>query len=150
MLKTCSQASKLIASWALNDSYKEKRIMTKFLSALFITLTLMITACGGKTPSPGQVANAIITCTETVCTTQPSSSECTKLEGDVVSCLASGGNVAVCLAGIPDLVSVGYADIVCIIADLAAPSSTPKLTASFTVQQNAAAWLKTQRIDVRK
>lgn len=150
MLKTCSQASKLIASWALNDSYKEKRIMTKFLLALFIAVALMITSCGGKTPSPGQVANAIITCTETVCTTQSTSPDCTKLEGDVISCLASGGNVAVCLAGIPDLVSVGYADIACIIADLASPSNTSKLTTSSIIQQNAAAWLKTQRIDVKK
>jgi len=122
--------------------------MTKFLPALFISL--MIASCGGKTPTPGQVANAIITCTETVCTTQPSSAECTKLEGDIMSCLTSGGNVAVCLAGIPDLVSVGYADVVCIVADLASPSATPKLTASSTAQQNAAAWLKTQRIEIRK
>ena len=122
--------------------------MTKFLPALFISL--MIASCGGKTPTPGQVANAIITCTETVCTTQPTSPACTKLEGDVMSCLASGGNVAVCLAGIPDLVSIGYADVVCIVADLASPSNLPKLTASPTVQQNAAAWLKAQRLDVRK
>jgi len=124
--------------------------MIKFLPALFIAAALMITSCGGKTPSPGQVANAIITCTETVCTTQPTSPACTKLEGDVMSCLASGGNVAVCLAGIPDLVSIGYADVVCIVADLASPSNLPKLTASPTVQQNAAAWLKAQRLDVRK
>ena len=124
--------------------------MIKFLPALFIAAALMITSCGGKTPSPGQVANAIITCTETVCTTQPTSPACTKLEGDVMSCLASGGNVAVCLAGIPDLVSIGYADVVCIVADLDSPSNLPKLTASPTVQQNAAAWLKAQRLDVRK
>ena len=73
-----------------------------------------------------------------------------RLEADVMVCLTSGGSVAVCLAGIPDLVSVGYADIACIVADLAAPSNTPKLTASPTAQQNAAAWLKTQRITVQK
>ena len=124
--------------------------MDKFLPAFFIAMMLTIASCGGKTPTPGQVANAIIDCTETVCTTQPSSTECTKLEGDVMSCVTSDGNVAVCLAGIPDLVSIGYADVVCIVADLAAPSATPKLTASPTAQQNAAAWLKTQRILVKK
>jgi hypothetical protein len=121
--------------------------------ALFTTtlaLVFQITSCGGKTPTPGQVANAIITCTETACTVQPTSSICAKLEGDVMSCLTSGGNVAVCLAGVPDLVSVGYADVACIVADLAAPSNLPKLTASPTAQQNASAWLKTQRITVQK
>ena len=124
--------------------------MIKFLAICSISLALAITSCAGKAPTPGQVANAIITCTETTCTAQPTSSECTKLEGDVMSCLTSGGNVEVCLAGIPDLVGVGYADVVCIIADLAVPSNLSKITASPTAQQNAAAWLKTQRVTVQK
>ena len=124
--------------------------MTRLLTLILIASSLSFASCGGKTPTPGQVANAIITCTETACTAQPTSSICTKLEGDVMSCLTSGGNVAVCLAGIPDLVSVGYADVACIVADLAVQSSLPKLTASPTAQQNAAAWLKTQRITVKK
>ena len=124
--------------------------MTRLLTLTLITITFAITSCGGKTPTPGQVANAIITCTETTCTAQPTSLACTKLEGDVMSCLVSGGNVAVCLAGIPDLVSVGYADVACIVADLASTSNLPKATASPTAQQNAAAWMKTQRITVQK
>ena len=124
--------------------------MIKNLSLVLTAIVLMTMSCGGKTPTPDQVANAIIDCTETVCTTQPSSAACTKLEGDVMSCVTSGGNVAVCLAGIPDLVSVGYADVVCIVADLANPSNTPKLTASPIAQQNAAAWLKIQRVVVKK
>jgi hypothetical protein len=124
--------------------------MTRLLTLILITTALAITSCGGKTPTPGQVADAIITCTETICTAQPTSPSCTRLEADVMVCLTSGGSVAVCLAGIPDLVSVGYADIACIVADLASPSNMPKLTASPTAQQNAAAWLKTQRITVRK
>ena len=55
-----------------------------------------------------------------------------------------------CLAGIPDLVSVGYADVACIVADSASTSNLPKATASPIAQQNAAAWLKTQRITVRQ
>lgn len=118
---------------------------------LSLTLAILsLASCGGKTPTPGQVANAIIVCTETACTAQPTSPSCTKLEGDVMSCLTSGGNVAVCLAGIPDLVAVGYADVACIVADLATASNAPRITASPTAQQNAAAWLKTQRITVQK
>ena len=124
--------------------------MIKFLAICSISLALAITSCAGKAPTPGQVANAIITCTETTCTAQPTSLACTKLEGDVMACLTSGGNVAVCLAGIPDLVSVGYADVACIVADLASTSNLPKATASPTAQQNAASWLKTQRITVQK
>jgi len=124
--------------------------MIKPLFFALVTLSLAFSSCGGKTPSPGQIANAIITCTETICTAQPTSPSCTRLEADVMVCLTSGGSVAVCLAGIPDLVSVGYADIACIVVDLASPSNTPKLTASPTAQQNAAAWLKTQRITVQK
>jgi hypothetical protein len=118
---------------------------------LSLTLAILsLASCGGKTPTPGQVANAIIVCTETACTAQPTSPSCTKLEGDVMSCLTSGGNVAVCLAGIPDLVAVGYADVACIVADLATASNAPRITASPTAQQNAATWLKAQRITVNK
>jgi hypothetical protein len=118
---------------------------------IFLALSILIASCGGKTPTPGQVTNAIITCTETTCTAQPTGPACAKLAGDVMSCLTSGGNVAVCLAGIPDLVSVGYADVVCIVADLAVPmSNLPRLTASPTAQQAAAAWLASQRITVVK
>jgi len=124
--------------------------MIKLLSLILIASSLSSASCGGKSPTPGQVANAIITCTETTCTAQPTSPACTKLEGDVMACLTSGGNVAVCLAGIPDLVAVGYADVACIVADLATASNAPRITASPTAQQNAAAWLKTQRITVQK
>ena len=39
------------------------------LSLLFLAVTI---GCGGHSPTPAQVANAIITCTETICTTSPS------------------------------------------------------------------------------
>ena len=117
-----------------------------------ILLTCSPLGCGGHSPTPAQVADAIITCTETVCTAKATSPECTQLEGAVLSCLTSGGNVAVCLAGIPALVAVGYADIACIVADLAAPAAAGKYGAKATpdVQARAADWLKTQRIVVKK
>ena len=103
-------------------------------------------------PTPAQVANAIITCTETICTTSPSNTSCTQLEGAVMGCLTSGGNVAICLAGIPSLVSVGYADIACIVAALATPAEGTEYKALATndVQQKAAAWLASQRITIRQ
>ena len=108
--------------------------------------------CGGHSPTPAQVTDAIITCTETVCTAKATSPECAQLEGAVLGCLTSGGNVAVCLAGIPALVAVGYADIACIVADLAIPATAGKYGAKATteVQSRAADWLKTQRIAVKK
>ena len=126
--------------------------MIKQLTVIFIATVIALASCGGQTPTPGQVANAIITCTETTCTAQPTSPACTKLEGDVMACLTSGGNVAVCLAGIPDLVSVGYADVACIVADLATPAAGSKYASLATsdVQQKAADWLKSQRIVVNQ
>ena len=129
--------------------------MPKILPALFIALALMIASCGGKIPSAGQITSAIITCTESTCTTSPTSDTCSRLEGDIMSCFTSGGNLAICLAGIPDLVGVGYADIACIVADLAAPSGISKLTStklasSSAIQPKAEAWLKSQRITVQR
>ena len=126
--------------------------MIKQLSLVLALTAIMSVSCGGKTPTPGQVANAIITCTETVCTTAPSNAACTQLEGAVMGCLTSGGNVAICLAGIPALVSVGYADVACIVADLATPAAGSKYASLATsdVQQKAADWLKSQRIVVNQ
>jgi hypothetical protein len=69
-----------------------------------------------------------------------------------MGCLTSGGNVAICLAGIPALVSVGYADVACIVAALASPSAGSKYAtlATADVQQKAADWLKSQRIVVNQ
>ena len=135
---------------------------TSTIRAAFIPLTLVTGIalswivsqdCGGKTPTPGQITNAIITCTETVCTAQATSPECAQLESAIMSCLVSDGNLATCLAGIPSLVGVGYADVVCIIATLASPPESSKYNksmATIDVSQKAADWLKTQRITVRQ
>ncbi len=130
-----------------------KRLLN-FLSIIILATFILtpITSCGGHSPTPAQVAGAIITCTETICTTSPSNTACTQLEGAVMGCLTSGGNVAICLAGIPSLVSVGYADVACIVAALATPAEGSKYKALATseVQQRAADWLKSQRIVVNQ
>ena len=132
------------------------------IRAAFIPLTLVTGIalswfvsqdCGGKTPTPGQITNAIITCTETVCTAQATSPECAQLESVIMSCLVSGGNLATCLAGIPSLVGVGYADVVCIVAALASPPESSKYNKSMAtteVSKKAADWLKTQRIMIKR
>jgi hypothetical protein len=66
-----------------------------------------------------------------------------------MTCL-SGGTVAACLAGIPDLVAVGYADIVCVVAALAETPAAGKVGASTRVQHAAADWLNRQRVTVRQ
>jgi hypothetical protein len=131
-------------------------VLFPFLSFVSLALGLFFTGmfhygCAGKTPTPGEVTNAVITCTNTVCATSPMAAECSQLEAAVMGCVTSGGNLAVCLAGIPALVSVGYADVVCIVAALATPAPTGKYAAAATpkVQVAAAEWLKAQRVTVR-
>jgi hypothetical protein len=122
-----------------------------FILASFIILS-PTPGCGGNSPTPAQVASAIINCTETTCTTAPTSTSCTQLEGAIMGCLTSGGNVAICLAGIPALVSVGYADVACIVAALATPAEGSKYKALATteIQKKAADWLASQRIVVNQ
>jgi hypothetical protein len=93
------------------------------------------------------------------------------------SCLNSA-NFAVCLAGLPALLNVGYADVVCIVAALEANPSKAILARKasksksrsidksidqsidqsieklgdlevFDIQGNAAIWLRSQRVNVR-
>ena len=134
---------------------------TSTIRSAFIPLALVIGIalcclvthnCGGKTPTPGQITNAIITCTETVCTAQATSPECAQLESAIMSCLVSDGNLATCLAGIPSLVGVGYADVVCIIAALESPTIGSKYASMVTteVSKKATGWLKTQKITVKQ
>jgi predicted cation transporter len=134
------------------------RIARSFRSFLFVARAAMagvfffaVQNCGGKTPTPGQVVNAVVTCTNTVCTSAATSPECAQLEASVMSCIISGGNLAVCLAGLPSLVGVGYADVVCIIAELANPPATGryKSLATDEVRQKAADWLKAQHVTIQ-
>lgn len=116
---------------------------------------------------PADVASTIITCARTVCTAQATSPACAQLSEAVTGCLSSGVNAAVCLAGVPSLVSVGYADVACVVAALASAPPKPIAYRTFSksidnpedksgespeeipdVRQQAIGWLKTQRIVV--
>jgi len=130
-----------------------KKLFPLLAAPLLVVLSTCLLTCGGHSPTPVQVTNAIITCTETICTAKATSPECAQLEGAVLGCITSGGNLAVCLAGIPALVGVGYADVVCIVAALATPPAAgTKYAAMATsdVQTKASDWLKTQRISIKQ
>lgn len=153
---------------------KKKTIGLSLVSILLITLTAIFAYYMSKGTPPAKIANAVITCTQTVCTSQATSPSCTQLNVAVTGCLSSA-NVAVCLAGVPSLIGVGYADVVCIVATLAETPSkaiatrivsksfkvrkgdksgypdddeTPKSLNSKTIQNNASTWLKSQQVNV--
>ena len=132
-----------------------------------LLVVILFSYYGKKGTPPIQVANAIITCTQTVCAAQATSPACAQLNVAVASCLSSGINATVCLAGIPALASVGYADVVCVVAALAAAPPKPIAVREVTksvgnlenksgkmfdeipdVRQEAIEWLKTQRVIV--
>lgn len=121
--------------------------MKTTLLALLFALSITV-SCAGNAPTPGQVVNAVITCTAETCGGAAANPQCSTLEAAVMGCLTSGGDVSICLSGLPALVSVGYADVVCIVANLATTKTgTPIVRGS--VQARAFEWLATQRVLVR-
>jgi hypothetical protein len=137
----------------------------KIIASAVVVMCLLIVVLflhyGKKGTPPIQVANAIVTCTQTVCEAQATSPACTQLGAAVVGCLSSGINAAVCLAGLPALANVGYADVVCVVNALAsAPSKTIAyrtksanksgeiLDETPNIQQQAIKWLSTQQVIV--
>lgn len=141
------------------------KIIFSAITVMCLLMVILFSYYGKKGTPPIQVANAIITCAQTVCTTQTTSPACTQLSVAVTSCLSSGINAAVCLAGIPALASVGYADVVCVVAALAAAPPKPVAVREITkyagnpenksgkmfdeipdVRQEAIEWLKTQQV----
>ena len=141
------------------------KIIISTIVVVCLLMVILFSYYGKKGTPPIEVANAIITCAQTVCKAQATSPICTQLNVAVTGCLSSGMNAAVCLAGIPALASVGYADVVCVVAALAAAPPKPVATREVTksignlenksgkmfdetpdVQQQAVEWLKTQRV----
>jgi hypothetical protein len=143
------------------------KIIAPALVVICLLTVILFSYYDKKGTPPILVAGAIITCTQTVCKTQATSSACAQLTVAITGCLSSGINAAVCLAGVPALASVGYADVVCVVAALATVS--PKTIARSpisksasksenksgeipdktpNVQQQAIEWLRTQQVTV--
>ena len=151
------------------------KIIASALVAICLLVLVLFSYYGRRGTPPIQVANAIITCAQTVCKAQATSPACAQLTVAITGCLSSGINAAVCLGGVPALASVGYADVVCVVATLA--SAPPKTIAYheisksvdlpgnksvgipgnesvgipdeiLDVQQQAIKWLKTQQVVV--
>ena len=132
---------------------------------LSLAMLMLFSYYGKKGTPPIEVASTFIKCAQTVCESQATSPACSQLSAAVTGCLSSGINAAVCLAGVPSLMSVGYADVVCVVSALA---STPPRTIAdrkFSksignpkdksveipdempdVREQAIGWLKTQQI----
>ena len=139
---------------------------------VYVTMGILVSSLSlpfifymGKGVPPAEIASAMINCTKTVCTAQATSASCTQLNVATTSCLSSA-NVAVCLAGVPTLIGVGYADVVCLVSTLAKNPSKAIFAHEFSksmdksmeksgglevfdIQENAAKWLKSQRVNVR-
>lgn len=116
-------------------------------------------SCAGFSQDIATIGSAIVTCTKAECGGANPAPACTALETDVLTCLASlcGPQAcvapAVCLAAMPSLASVGFADLTCVLDDLA----TRRATASATVQAApetattaAAMVLAKQRLTVKR
>ena len=141
------------------------KIVISVVVAMCLLAIVLFSYYGRKGTPPIQVADAIVSCAKTVCEAQATSPICAQLSAAITGCLSSGLNAAVCLAGVPALMSVGYADVVCVVSSLA---STPPKTIAYRkiaksagrsenksgeildetpdVQRQAIEWLKTQRV----
>jgi hypothetical protein len=141
------------------------KIIASVVVAMCLLAIVLFSYYGRKGTPPIQVANTIVACAKTVCENQDTIPICTQLTTAITGCLSSGINAAVCLAGVPALISVGYADMICVVAALAA---TPSKTIAYreisksvdisgnkssefpdeipNVQQQAIEWLKTQNV----
>lgn len=143
------------------------KVIVSVAVAMCLVAIVLFTYYGRKGTPPIQVADAIVSCAKTVCETKATSPICAQLTTAITGCLSSGINAAVCLAGVPALVSVGYADVVCVVSALAAvPSKTiayREISKSVDisgnksaevpyempdVQQQAIEWLKTQNVSI--
>ncbi len=111
----------------------------KRLIGLFIICSL---GCASSQPKPAEVATAVVDCSTSICN-QVRAEPCTQLVSAVLTCLTSDGNTTVCMAGIPALVQVGYADVVCVV-DALDLQTLPEAAS------NADAWFRSQRVEILK
>lgn len=118
------------------------KAIKKFLKRAAFAFLVSLVGCAGPQPKPDEVSRATIDCTATVCDGDRAE-QCARLVGAALTCLASHGNVAACMGGIPALVQVGYADLVCVV-DALDLQPLPEARA------NAEAWMRSQRVEVMR
>lgn len=135
---------------------------TLFASLLFLAIGIGVThvACSASQTAAlktdaDNLGGAVVSCTKAQCGSANPSPACKALEADVLGCAvgAAGGNPAVCLAGVPSAISVGFADVTCVLADLASesPAASAALKAATpAMKAAAAAVLASQRVIVKK
>lgn len=109
-----------------------------------VALALFLASCGTAAPKPEAVVSAVVTCAATVCASAETGPACAQLTSAVFACLASAGNVGVCLGGVPSLVAVGYADVVCVVDALNYHAPTEDM------RIKALTWLRAQRVRVER
>jgi hypothetical protein len=118
-----------------------------------LALTALL-ACSTTTLSSdaASVRSAIVTCSDATCGGANASPACAALAQDLLACLvgAAAKNPAACLALAPSVASVGYADIVCVLTDLATGSLPAAAATPASVQPAAAKMLAAQRVLVKK
>jgi hypothetical protein len=135
---------------------------TLFASLLFLAIGIGVThaACSASQTAAlkadaDNLGGAVVNCAKAQCGSANPSAACTALEADVLGCVsgAATGNPAVCLAGMPSLVSVGIADVTCVLADLASASAAASAAvkaAPVSATVAAAKVLASQRVIVKK
>lgn len=97
------------------------------------------------------VENAVVTCTKATCGGANPSPACVALEAQVLACLGTAGSSTPCVAAAQATVGVGYADLVCVLADLVTRSpqqSSILASAPATAKDAATRVLATQRIRI--
>lgn len=108
--------------------------------------------CVGCRPFPAaaDVTRVVVNCAGSLCSSPAGARKCTDLSVAVVSCLASGPSPAACLADLPSLLAVGYAEVACVVAGLAEGSPRADEGDQPVVRAAASRWLSEQRVTVRR
>lgn len=109
--------------------------------ALVLGSLLFAGACSTAKPTPAEVGKVVIMCAETACDSTPPG-PCERLISSAVACVASQGNAAVCLAGLPALIQVTRADVVCVMDALSIAHPDREIRAK------AGEWMGAQNVTV--
>jgi hypothetical protein len=121
-------------------------------------LCALCLSCSGTTGASlksdlATVGSTIVTCSQATCGGNNALPACVQLETATLDCLTNllQGNKAACIAASPAAAAVAYADITCVLADLAKQSPTASVLlagASAEIRTLAANLLAAQKVTV--